>query len=124
MFKQYLALLVGKLLDQIGTDEVVATWETIVHGMQRDWGFNPDCAQSYDLAHNFGSLAVGLYRVDRAITVDLKTDYYDLYVQRGQIKWGYEVYEGTGHLYRLDTTLSTTPPQTHDIRRWAVRPYR
>lgn len=99
MFKQYLALLVGRLL---GQKWVIAAWEKLVHGLSGDWGFDPGGIESYDLAHNI-TFAIGIYRVDQVITEGLVSDYYDLYVQMGQQKWGLEIYEGTGHFYKLDT---------------------
>ena len=103
MFKKVMARLVGRLLDRIGTEELVRVWETIVHGLAGDWGFYPRAIESYDMAKNFGPFAIGMYKIEQAACEGLHSDYHDLYISSGDRKWGYEVFEGTGHLYKLDT---------------------
>ena len=103
MFKKYLAQLVGRLLDQIGTNDIIEGWVTVLNAIRGDWGFNPGTIESYDLAKNLGPFAMGMYHVAQEACEGLHSDYHDLYVSAGRSKWGYEVFEGHGRLYKLVT---------------------
>lgn len=103
MIKKVATAALARLEGALGPEGIARVWESIVHALSGDWGFVPGAvSMSYDQAKNCGLVQIGVYHIAKVACEGLRSDYWDLYVQIGRQKWGYEVYEGAGHLYKLD----------------------